>query len=59
MKNFLISALFGVTALLLLHLFSAFTGIEVVISKLSLLVGTCLGIPGVVLILLLNAVFKI
>ncbi len=56
MKNFILSAIFGLTALLLINLTTVYTGVELVVSKLSLLVATILGIPGVITMLILNAV---
>lgn len=56
MKNFLMSALFGLTALLLINMTGSYTGITIAVSKLSLGVSGVLGIPGVLLMLLLNAV---
>lgn len=54
MKNFLVSALFGVTSLFLVNFTAAFTGLELAVSKLSLLVSSILGIPGVITMLILN-----
>lgn len=54
MKNFILSALFGFTALLLVDLTSAYTGIFLTVSKLSIALSGLLGVPGVVLMIILN-----
>lgn len=56
LKKFLMSALFGLTALLLIHVTASYTGIYLPLSKLSLAVSGVLGIPGVILMLLLKLV---
>ncbi|WP_159459709.1 pro-sigmaK processing inhibitor BofA family protein [Scatolibacter rhodanostii] len=56
MKNLILSAIFGLTALLLVNLVSVYTGVELVVSKLSLLVAAILGIPGVITMLMMNIV---
>lgn len=56
MKNLIISAIFGLTALLLINLLGVYIGIELVVSRLSVLTAVVLGIPGVISMLILNAV---
>ena len=56
LKKFLMSALFGLTALLLINVTAAYTGVYLPLSKLSLAVSGVLGIPGVMLMLLLQLV---
>lgn len=55
MKKFLVSSIFGLTSLLLINATTVYTGIEIAISKLSVLVSLVLGIPGVITMLILNA----
>lgn len=54
MKNFILSAIFGLTSLLVINLTTVYTGIELVVSKLSLLTAAVLGIPGVITMLIMN-----
>lgn len=54
MKNFILSAIFGLTSLLAINLTAVYTGIELVVSKLSLLTAAVLGIPGVITMLIMN-----
>ena len=56
MKNFVLSAIFGLAALSLLNYTSAYTGIMLPVSILSIGISGVLGIPGVVLMLLLQVV---
>lgn len=56
MKNFVRSALFGLAALLLVHFTGVYTGIVLIISKLSIGASVLLGIPGVILMVLLQFV---
>lgn len=55
MKNFILSGVFGLTSLLLINATAVYTGIEIAVSKLSLLTSLVLGIPGVITMLILNA----
>lgn len=54
MKNFIMSALFGITALFLVDFTSVYTGVFLTVSKLSLAISGFLGVPGVVLMVILN-----
>ena len=56
MKNFAMSALFGLAALFLINMTSIYTGIYLAVSKLSLLVSAVLGIPGVITMIILNQI---
>ncbi len=56
MKNFLISAVLGFAALALLNLSSPYTGVALPVSRLSIAASGLLGIPGVTLMVILNAV---
>ena len=56
MKNFLISAFLGFGAMALLNLTAQYTGIALPVSRLSVAVSGLLGIPGVTLMVLLNAI---
>lgn len=56
MKNFVLSAIFGLAALLLVHFTGSYTGIMLTVSKLSLGTSVVLGIPGVILLVLLQFV---
>ncbi len=56
MKNFLISAFLGFAALALLNLSSPYTGVALPVSRLSIAASGLLGIPGVTLMVILNAV---
>lgn len=56
MKNFLISALLGFIALALVNLCSLYTGVALPVSRLSIAVSGLLGIPGVTLMVILNAI---
>lgn len=56
MKNFLISALLGFLALALLNLCAPYTGVVLPVSRLSIAASGLLGIPGVILMVLLNTV---
>lgn len=55
MKGFLLSAALGLTALALVNLCGPYTGVVLPLSKLSLGAACVLGIPGVTLLILLNA----
>lgn len=54
MKNFAMSALFGISALLLINLTGVFTGITIAVGRLSLCVSGILGIPGVILMVIFD-----
>ncbi len=56
MKQFLISAMFGFLALALVNLCSTYTGVFLPVSRLTIAVSGLLGIPGVTLMVILNAV---
>lgn len=56
MKKFLISAILGFAALALLNLSSPYTGVALPVSRLSIAASGLLGIPGVTLMVILNAV---
>ena len=56
MKNFLISAILGFAALALLNLSSPYTGVALPVSRRSIAASGLLGIPGVTLMVILNAV---
>lgn len=56
MKNFALSALFGIAALLLINMTGIYTGIYLAVSKLSLTLGAVLGIPGVILMVVLDRI---
>lgn len=55
MKSFLISAVLGFIALALLNLCAPYTGVALPVSRLSIAASGLLGIPGVTLMVLLNA----
>lgn len=55
MKNFLISAVLGFAALAAVNFTSSYTGAFVPITRLSLATSGILGIPGVTLMVILNA----
>lgn len=55
MKSFLLSAALGLAALALVNLCSQYTGICLPVNRLSLLSAGLLGIPGVTLLVLCNA----
>lgn len=54
MKGFLVSALLGFLALALVNLCAPYTGVAIVVSRLSVGVSGLLGVPGVILLLLLD-----
>ena len=56
MKGFLFSAVLGFVAMALVNLCGPYTGVFLPESRLSVLVSGVLGIPGVTLMLLLNAI---
>ncbi len=56
MKNFLFSALLGFLALALVNLCAPYTGVALPVSRLSVAASGLLGIPGVTLMVILNAV---
>lgn len=56
MKSFLISAVLGFLAMTLLNLTAPYTGIALPVSRLSVAASGLLGIPGVTLMVLLNAI---
>lgn len=56
MKNFLFSALLGFIALALVNLCSPYTGVALPVSRLSIAASGLLGIPGVTLMVILNAI---
>ena len=55
MKGFLLSAALGVVALALVNLCGAYTGVMLPVNRLTLGTAGGLGIPGVILLILLNA----
>ena len=55
MKGFLLSAALGFVALALVNLCGAYTGVLVPVNRLSLGAAGLLGVPGVTLLILLNA----
>ena len=55
MKGFLLSAALGFVALALVNLCGAYTGVLVPVNRLSLGATGLLGVPGVTLLILLNA----
>lgn len=55
MKGFLLSAALGVVALALVNLCGAYTGVTLPVNRLTLGAAGGLGIPGVILLILLNA----
>ncbi len=55
MKNFLTSALLGFLALAAVNLCAAYTGVALPVNRLSVAVSGLLGIPGVTLMVILNA----
>ena len=56
MKGFLFSAVLGFVAMALVNLCGPYIGVFLPVSRLSVLVSGVLGIPGVTLMLLLNAI---
>ena len=56
MKGFLFSAVLGFVAMALVNLCGPYTGVFLPVIRLSVLVSGVLGIPGVTLMLLLNAI---
>ncbi len=56
MKGFLVSAVLGFAALALVNLCSPYTGVALPVSRLSVAASGLLGIPGVTLLVLLNAI---
>lgn len=56
MKNFLISAVLGFIALTLVNLCAPYTGVALPVSRLSIAASGLLGVPGVTLMVILNAV---
>lgn len=56
MKKFLMFALFGLTALLLINVTSPYTGVFIPFTRLSLGVSALLGIPGVIALLLFGVI---
>ncbi len=56
MKGFLISALLGFLALAAVNLCAPYTGVAVPVSRLSVAASGLLGVPGVTLLVLLNAI---
>ena len=55
MKGFLLSAALGVVALALVNLCGAYTGVMLPVNRLTLGAAGGLGIPGVILLILVNA----
>ncbi len=55
MKSFLLSAALGLGALALVNLCGPVTGVTLAVNRLSLLGAGLLGIPGVTLLVLLQA----
>lgn len=56
MKQFLISALLGFLALAAVNWTAAYTGVALPVTRLSVAASGLLGIPGVTLMVLLNAI---
>lgn len=56
MKGFLLSAVLGFAALALVNFCGAYTGVTLALSPLHLGAAGLLGIPGVTLMVLLNAI---
>ena len=55
MKDFLLSAVLGFAALALVNLCGDYTGVLVPLNRLSIGAAGLLGVPGVTLLVLLNA----
>ena len=55
MKGFLLSAALGFVALALVNLCGAYPGVLAPVNRLSLGAAGLLGVPGVTLLILLNA----
>lgn len=56
MKGFLLSAVLGFAALALVNLCGAYTGVMLSLNRLSIGAAGLLGIPGVTLLVLLDAI---
>ncbi len=56
MKGFLVSAVLGFVALALVNLCAPYTGVALPVTRLSVAASGLLGIPGVTLLVVLNAV---
>ncbi|MCI9257966.1 pro-sigmaK processing inhibitor BofA family protein [Oscillospiraceae bacterium 42-9] len=56
MKSFLLSAVLGFLALALVNLTAQYTGVVLPLNRLTLAASGVLGVPGVTLLVLLNAI---
>lgn len=56
MRGFLTSAVLGFLALALVNLLAPYTGVLLPVSRLSVATSGLLGVPGVTLMVILNAV---
>lgn len=56
MKSFLLSAVLGFLALALVNLTAQYTGVVLPLNRLTLSASGVLGVPGVTLLVLLNAI---
>ncbi len=56
MKKLFVSAVLGIIALALVNFTAPYTGVAVPVTRLSVAVSGVLGIPGVTLLVILNAV---
>ena len=59
LKRAFVSLFSGLTALITVDLLSAFTGVYIPISILSVIVSIALGIPGVITMLCINLLYLI
>lgn len=58
LKSLVVSALQGVSALFALNIIGAVTGITLSVNAFSMILTAVMGIPGVILLLLTNIIFK-
>ncbi len=56
MKGFLVSMVLGIAALALLQVLAPYTGVTLAVTRMSVVTAAVLGVPGVTLLVILDAV---
>lgn len=56
MKSFIVSAVLGLLALVLVNYTGQYTGVFIAVNRLSLAAAGVLGVPGVTLLVILNTI---
>ena len=56
MKGFLVSMVLGIAALALLQVLAPYIGVTLAVTRMSVVTAAVLGVPGVTLLVILDAV---